>query len=83
MSDFHELRKHKKQIMDFIFNAAPGEELELDDITMKKDFTLKDLGYEQISANYYKDEEGKIVSKAYIEELLWESITTEPGAWLS
>jgi len=77
------LQKYKRQILNFIFNAPQGQEIVLGDFKMKKDFTLKDLGFEQISANYYKDDEGKILSKKYIEELIWESIITEPETWLS
>ena len=77
------LQKYKRQILNFIFNAPQGEELELEGFIMKKDFTLKDLGFEQLSTHYFKDDEGKILPKSYVEELIWESITTEPEAWLS
>jgi len=77
------LHKYKREILNFIFNAPQGQELKLKGVTLKKDFTIEDLGFRQIKPNYYVNDEGKILSKAYVEELIWESITTEPEAWLS
>ncbi len=77
------LRKHKKEIMDFIFTAPLGSELQIEDIKLKKDFTIGSLGFKPLTKHYYTNDEGQVVSKTFISELIWESLLTEPQVWLS